>query len=163
MTVTGHTKSGKTVLVRKILPKEKTIWIDGGGIRQEDDFWNSIIDQLRLFQTVASTESLGKTAEFSTSAKAGADFLIAKGEAEIMGALGTERVKETSTTRTVSARTAALAGLSKTLHPMVIDDFHYISRDLQGDLVRSLKPLIFEGCPIVIIAIPHRRYHALKV
>ncbi|MDE2099771.1 MAG: hypothetical protein KGL39_21135 [Patescibacteria group bacterium] len=30
--VTGHTKSGKTVLVQKILPRKDAIWIDGGGV-----------------------------------------------------------------------------------------------------------------------------------
>ena len=29
--------------------------------------------------------------------------------------------------------------------------------------MRALKPLVFDGLPIVIIAIPHRRYDALKV
>jgi hypothetical protein len=34
---------------------------------------------------------------------------------------------------------------------------------MQGRIVRALKPLIFDGLPVVIIAIPHRRYDALKV
>jgi hypothetical protein len=29
VTVTGHTKSGKTVLVRKVLPKEGSLWKEG--------------------------------------------------------------------------------------------------------------------------------------
>ena len=47
--------------------------------------------------------------------------------------------------------------------PLVVDDFHYIPRDMQGGIVRALKPLIFDGLPVAIIAIPHRRYDALKV
>jgi len=50
-----------------------------------------------------------------------------------------------------------------TYNPLVVDDFHYIPRDMQGSIVRALKPLIFNGLPVVIIAIPHRRYNALKV
>jgi hypothetical protein len=34
---------------------------------------------------------------------------------------------------------------------------------MQGSIVRALKPLVFDGLPVVIIAIPHRRYDALKV
>ena len=30
VTVTGQTKSGKTVLARRIFPPEETVWIDGG-------------------------------------------------------------------------------------------------------------------------------------
>jgi hypothetical protein len=47
--------------------------------------------------------------------------------------------------------------------PLVVDDFHYIPRELQGSLVRALKSPIFDGLPVVLIAIPHRRYDALKV
>jgi hypothetical protein len=46
---------------------------------------------------------------------------------------------------------------------VVIDDFHYLSRDLQGSITRFLKPLVFDGVPVVYLAIPHRRYDAIKV
>ena len=36
-------------------------------------------------------------------------------------------------------------------------------KDLQGSIVRALKSLVFEGLPVAIIAIPHRRYDAMKV
>lgn len=38
VTVTGQTKSGKTVLARRILPPEDSVWIDGGTVSVEDDF-----------------------------------------------------------------------------------------------------------------------------
>lgn len=34
---------------------------------------------------------------------------------------------------------------------------------MQGNIIRALKPLIFDGLPVVIIAIPHRRYDAIQV
>ncbi len=46
---------------------------------------------------------------------------------------------------------------------MIIDDFHYIPRDLQAAITRVLKPLVFEGVPVLYLAIPHRRYDAVKV
>ena len=46
---------------------------------------------------------------------------------------------------------------------LVIDDFHYLPKELQGGVVRALKPLVFDGLPVVVIAIPHRRYDAIKV
>ncbi len=163
VTVTGHTKSGKTVLVRNVLPREDAIWIDGGGIGQEDDFWHTVIAQLDLFQTTETSESRESSAEFSAKGSMGANFLVAKGEAEVGGSLASTRGKGDSRSRTVSARVTALTGLRKARVPVVIDDFHYLPRDLQGGLVRALKPLIFDGHPVVIIAIPHRRYDAIKV
>lgn len=161
--VTGHTKSGKTVLVRSILPREEAVWVDGGGVSAEDDFWTTIINQLELFQTTAVAEERENAAELSTSGKTGANFLIAKGEAEVRGAYSTGRRFSTSKSRSISSRVTALSGLRSAHRALVVDDFHYLPRELQGDLIRALKPLIFDGLPVVIIAIPHRRYDAVKV
>lgn len=57
----------------------------------------------------------------------------------------------------------ALQGLKDRRIPLVIDDFHYLPIELQGNIVRALKQLIFDGLPVIIIAIPHRRYDAIKV
>jgi hypothetical protein len=40
-TVTGHTKSGKTVLVRGTFPPDNSIWVDGGTVGEEEDFWSN--------------------------------------------------------------------------------------------------------------------------
>lgn len=45
----------------------------------------------------------------------------------------------------------------------MIDDFHYLENSLQGSVVRALKGLIFEGQPCIILAIPHRRFDAMRV
>jgi hypothetical protein len=153
--VTGHTKSGKTVLVRSILPREDAIWVDGGGVGDEEDFWTTVIDQLDLFQTTEVAEEKEKSAELSASGTAGANFLVAKGEAEIGGTYSTARRTSATRSRSVSARVSALAGLRAAKRAIVIDDFHYLPRELQGELVRALKPLVFDGLPVVIIAIPH--------
>ena len=48
--ITGHTKTGKTVLARKIVPQDKAIWVDGGTASQEEEFWQIIVDGLGLAQ-----------------------------------------------------------------------------------------------------------------
>jgi hypothetical protein len=163
VTVTGQTKSGKTVLARKILPPEESIWIDGGVVSQEDDFWDVVIEQLQLFQSAEKENSEETTTKIGGKGTAEANFFVAKGSGEISTEL--EKMHGTTVTgsRTVSSRVVALKGLRASGIPLVVDDFHYIPRDMQGSIVRALKPLVFDGLPVVIIAIPHRRYDALKV
>lgn len=163
VTVTGHTKSGKTVLVRRVLPPEEAVWVDGGVVDDEDDFWSIVIDQLDLFQE--TTEAEGRTGTSAVHAKGsgGADFLVVKGKGEAGAAYKHARSSEEGRSRKVSSRVTALLGLRSLRVPLVIDDFHYLPKSLQGGIVRALKPLVFEGVPVVVIAIPHRRYDAIKV
>lgn len=163
VTVTGQTKSGKTVLARRIFPPEETVWIDGGTVSAEDDFWDQIIQQLELFQSVERESSNKFEGKVTGKASGQAGFLFAKGGIEVGGELGAGHESSRSNEQTLSSRVVALKGLRDSKTPLVIDDFHYLPRDLQGSIVRALKPLVFDGSPIVIIAIPHRRYDALKV
>lgn len=163
VTVTGQTKSGKTVLTRKILSPEESIWIDGGVVSQEDDFWDVIIEQLQLFQSAGAETREGTNSKIGGKGTAEANFFVAKGSGEISTELQKTRSTKLTGSRTLSSRVTALNGLRSSNVPLVVDDFHYIPRDMQGSIVRALKPLIFDGLPVVIIAIPHRRYDALKV
>jgi hypothetical protein len=46
VTVTGATKSGKTVLVNRIFPRHECIWIDGGTVEEEAELWQYILDEI---------------------------------------------------------------------------------------------------------------------
>jgi hypothetical protein len=163
VTVTGQTKSGKTVLARSVLPREECVWVDGGIVSAEDDFWQVVLEQLDLFQGTEEETGSATTGTIAGKGSAGANLLVAKGTAEV----GTELTKARSASRTrsrsVSPKVAALRGLKGLQVPVVIDDFHYLPKEAQGSVVRALKQPIFDGLPVVIIAIPHRRYDAVRV
>lgn len=159
ITVTGNTKSGKTVLVNKVYPRETNIWIDGGGVRTDDDLWTGILEALDGFSgsTVSRLEEHGSSIQGAL--QAGLPFVKADTGAEI-----NESKQEThQNSRTVTPLVAALSVLRKSRKALIIDDFHYLPREMQGGVVRALKPLIFEGVPVILIAIPHRRYDAIKI
>jgi hypothetical protein len=163
VTVTGQTKSGKTVLARRIFPPEEAVWVDGGTVSEEDDFWQVIVSQLGLFQATQDTTSYEASKGLEASIGGEASAIVAKGSAELSGQASIVRREAQSGSRSVSSHVAALDGLRRQGVPLIVDDFHYIPREVQGSIVRALKPLIFDGLPVVIIAIPHRRYDALKV
>lgn len=163
VTVTGQTKSGKTVLARKILPTHEAIWIDGGTVSQEDDFWHVVVQKLDLFQTQQEQSNNESGSSISAEGSAGANFIVAKGTGKLGGSVSKKEVFGTSSSQSLSSRVVALQGLRSSKLPLVVDDFHYLPRELQGSIIRALKPLIFDGLPVAIIAIPHRRYDVLKV
>lgn len=81
VTITGHTKSGKTVLTRKVLPPEESIWIDGGAVSQEEEFWQIIVEKLELFQGSEDDHSSESSNTLGAKGSAGANFLVARAKA----------------------------------------------------------------------------------
>lgn len=164
ITVTGMTKSGKTVLVNRIFPKAQCVWVDGGTVGSEDDFWGYILDKIRGYTETGSRH--GKESTYGVEAGIEADGSIpflAKMLGKIGSSYSRKKISSQSINLSIPPRTAAISQLRKCRKPLVIDDFHFIDRTFQGDIIRALKPLVFEGIPIVLIAIPHRRYDAVKV
>ena len=164
MVVTGLTKSGKTVMVNKLFPRHKTIWFDGGIFSNENDFWNYLLEQLKGFTQVEEhkKKSTQKGIKGILEGQIGIPFLV---NATSKGEVSATAVKEKTTVgkRSMSDKTAVLANLREKKIPVIIDDFHYIPRDEQAKIVRAFKSLVFDGVPIIFIAIPHRRYDAIKV
>lgn len=164
ITVTGSTKSGKTVLTRKVFPHSQAIWIDGGSIREEDDLWNCILDLVDAYSETSIEDSEAHSQ--TVGGEVGGQIklpLVGSGSTKFTGGLSSSKKTKTTRKRTSSPRAAAIRELQINNRPLVIDDFHYLGRDLQGLAIRALKSLIFDGLPVVFIAIPHRRYDAVKV
>lgn len=164
VTVTGTTKSGKTVLTNKVFPRSENIWLDGGTVGTEEDFWSYILDGLggytatNLDDTKEARYGVGSSLEGE-----GGVPLVAKGKGQVSGNYERGHSKSFGKNLSLSPRAAAIAQLRYAKVPLIIDDFHYLNRTFQGNIVRALKPLVFEGTPIILIAIPHRRYDAVKV
>ena len=164
ITLTGSTKSGKTVLVNKVYPRNgSNIWIDGGTVRTEDDFWQIVLERIQGFTTYEENVAEENKHEVSGDVSGGLKLPIINFGTKVGGKIGKNKSEAKTRGRQLSARTAAIAQLKKSKIPIIIDDFHYLERDIQANIIRALKPLIFEGQPVILIAIPHRRYDAVKV
>ena len=84
VTLTGMTKSGKTVLAGRIFPKETAVWVDGGTVSAEDDLWNSILVSLDGFTDVTKAQSKHTTSTFGGEFEGSAGLpLFAHAQAKI--------------------------------------------------------------------------------
>jgi hypothetical protein len=162
-TVTGATKSGKTVLVRKVLATAPRIWIDGGHINSISEFWDHIGDQLNVVEERQDGEVEENGSEIGGEFSAEANAIVVKGSGKVSGKVNSKSATHV-TRKKITYKPAQISRslLAKKL-PVVIDDFHYLNRTIQGEITRALKPLVFEGLPVIYLAIPHRRYDAVKV
>ena len=165
VTLTGQTKSGKTVITQKVFSEleDKNIWINGGSIEEENDVWSQVVEQLGGWTAEEASEHQSSTHKISGKGTAEASAIILKGRGEFGGELGGSKGAGQKFSRDISPKSAALKLIRESEACLIIDDFHYFNRDLQGSFVRAVKPLVFHGVPVILIAIPHRRFDAIKV
>jgi hypothetical protein len=161
--MTGSTKSGKTVLTNKIFPKSETVWFDGGSFSSEQDFWLEIVQQLDAYVDESISESNDKTTQGGVKAGAESQLVLFKIKGETSASHASKKGKGNTKSRKGNPKTIALQVLRESKKPLIVDDFHYLPRDQQANLVRAVKALIFDGLPVIFIAIPHRRLDAVKV
>lgn len=161
--VTGATKSGKTVLVDKVFPQNESIWIDGGAISDENSFWEMIVEKADLFPDKEYIEQDMETSTIEAEGSVEGNVLVVKGSTTIKGGVGVENVSGRNFRRVITSKVAAINKLQSEEIPLVVDDFHYIDKNIQKSIVRALKAPIMHGLPVIFIAIPNRKYDAVEV
>lgn len=163
VTVTGPTKSGKTVLAKKLYPDTDAVWLDGGSFNEEQQLWTEIASQLDGFTTREVSESTGSTAGVKGSVEGTLKIPFIQGKTSVTPSYSGSTGKTTTQGIDRPSKTAALSALRTSGRTLVLDDFHYLDREMQASIVRALKPLICAGQGVICLSIPHRRYDAVKV
>lgn len=157
LSLSGATKTGKTVLIRSVAPD--AITLSGGAISSADDMWNQIAEQLGLWNEQATIDTSSDSSDRSWEGGANVGFFGAKR----VGGSGTSSSHEESLSRSMTPSIAARRALAGSLHVLVIDDFHYVQRDAQLSIVRGLKDLVFDGLAVILASVPHRAFDAVRV
>jgi len=150
VSLAGPTKTGKTVLCKKVLAQREYIWTDGGQISSPEQFWNIVRSELSLPDTVATSESTELGGEF----RAGIPVITAGGS----------RLERSTLveTRNIESVTAAIAHLLERKILLVIDDFHYVDSETRTILLRNLKGAVFNGLKVILLSATHRAFDAIR-
>ncbi len=162
--VSGASKSGKTVLCHKVIPDEKFIDLSGNQISSKEDFWNHIAEQLSLSDIVTTTtgmqNSKARVVKGSANFNAG---IMGTGIGAGIGADTSENVVSTNQITASRARTETqiIRYIIDNDKVLVIDDFHYIPKEIQLYIARTLKTELFHGLKAVILSLPHRSDEAI--
>ncbi|MEV8520902.1 hypothetical protein ABZR86_13980 [Dyella marensis] len=162
VSLSGPSKSGKTVFVKTVLGADYVVAVTGAGIQTSDELWDRVFHVLGtpLPKSVSQADQSGSKA--GGQAKVGGDILVAKAEAS-----GTIERSTTSTeTYTADVATNRLAllitELAGTGITLFIDDFHYLGRALQDEVARQIKDAIASGVQIICASVPYRSEDVLR-
>lgn len=162
ITISGGSKTGKTVLYRKVVPEDQLIELSGAQINSEDDFWRQIAENLRIPDELSLEYSSQKNKN---------DKATAGGKTSLWGMLTATLSGESSrgasqggsvTQKIMRNNTLLLKALIAGDFVLVIDDFHYINRETQLYLSRILKAELFNGLKVILLTLPHRADDAIK-
>jgi hypothetical protein len=150
LTLSGPTKTGKTVLLRTVL--DEPIWLDGQGLSSPEELWRRVGDELGIFLEEEVSHDTAETGGVDGGVEVSATFIKAKlgGNASSTSSNGSKF----GATRGVSV--VARDALQSSGRALVIDDFHFVDRTIQKQIVRALKPLVLAGVPIIFVSISHR-------
>lgn len=164
VTITGPTKSGKSVLAKRVFPKTQSLWISGGTITSDMDFVDAIIHSYN--PGFIEKEEIKTETGYGIEGSAATGFsfpILPHYELSIKPKLERRTGKSKTTGYYNNKKMSAYNSIIEHKIPIIIDDFHYINRDIQGIILRFLKEPISSGVPVIILAIPHRKYDAIKV
>ena len=156
VSLSGPSKSGKTVLVEKVVGKDKLVPVVGAGIRQPDDVWTRVLDWIDAPADTTDAKSWQLQTGARVGAKAETDVIIASGEAS-------GDVSTTYARRNIGTERKARRGLEQVIEVLgstdivvLVDDFHYMPRDVRAEVAKQLKEAARREVKIVTAAVPHR-------
>lgn len=158
--VAGPTKSGKTVLVRKVIPPTESIWIEGAHITSIDDFWSAILAKLGVASPSSESRTKSQEEIFETEISSGFKPAGIGADAKSKDSNKSSNSQTLVAALQSSKSQSAITALLKAGKTIVIDDFHYVSSENQTALIRGLKQAVFDGLSVVLILIPHRMHQA---
>ena len=151
VSLAGPSKSGKTVLCRKVLSNDQYVWLEAGQIDNTKELWDRICYELNYPKTVtkSATDTKGGTL------KIGLKFLISAEGSRL-------RADKTDATYEINSMSSAIRHLQEEKISLVIDDFHYLDADTRKKFLRNIKGPVFNGLKLVLISVTHRGHDAVK-
>lgn len=154
LSVSGPTKSGKTVLVERLLSRDHAIWMEGPDLTSVDVFWDRVVDWLGLYDLVEITrqeaEGTGKQMGLTVGVPKVASLSASKND-DVSATRGVRKTRKQAIT------SVARDSLEAVSTPIVIDDFHYVADNAKQAMARAIKTVI-PFCKVVMIAVPHEAF-----
>ncbi len=146
VSLSGPTKTGKTVLCRRILGKRQFVWIDGRHkVKSGDDFWGRVSYELNLPDASESTTASETKAEVGGSVP----LVLTANGSQLFRSSTTEK-------REIESLASAITFLTQNKIMLVVDDFHYIGEEPRAELMRNVKGAVFNGLKVILLSVTHR-------
>jgi hypothetical protein len=153
VSLSGPSKSGKTVFIEKTLGRDQLIKVNGAGVKSAEALWLKVFAVIGTPIKVVATTEKNNTSAFGAKVE-GSVPLIAKGEASTMGTWGSKNTEASETA--VDYVALLVKDLGNTGYIVFIDDFHYINPEIQQEIAKQIKEGIEGKVQFVCASVPYR-------
>jgi hypothetical protein len=157
VSLAGPSKSGKTVLVEKVVGRDCLITIPGAGIKEPDDIWDRALDWMGAPDSEDRARSVSGALGVEAGASGGTSIpFVAK--AEVAGKMSVEIETGSERTRAFTRRglTQVVEEIANSAFVVLLDDFHYMPRSAQVEAAKAIKEAVRLGVKIATAAVSHR-------
>lgn len=157
ISVSGPSKSGKTVLVERVVGESNLIAITGAGLCSGQDLWRRFATWLGLPTASSSTEGTSHNGTLAVNAAGEAGVpLVTKGKVEVQGSLSSGRSKGSANSFEHYGLQQVVQEIANSSFVLLVDDFHYMPRASQAEVAKEIKEAARQGVKIVTASVPHR-------
>jgi hypothetical protein len=161
ISLSGPSKSGKTVFIEKTIGKDKLIQVTGAGITESSKLWDRVFDIVGTPLAKKSTASSGFEGTIGGKLGGEAGILVsATGEVSATGKWSKGTSEQTDVA--VDYLQLLIRELGGTGLVVFIDDFHYIPRPIQVEVSNQIKEAIRNGVIFVVASVPYHSDDAIR-
>jgi hypothetical protein len=157
VSLSGPSKSGKTVLVNKVIESDNLIPVSGASIRAPDALWSKVLGWMDV--PTERVETSGTKSNLEVGGKAGGELgipFVAQGKAQAEAKVGGETSRETRETFDTDGLRQVIKEIGGSGFAVFVDDFHYIPKDVQKEIGKQIKEAAENGVRILTASVPHR-------
>ena len=161
--ISGPSKSGKTVTLNKVIDSNYVITLSGSNIKSITDLWKQIFAWIG--EPIKITKTSETSFDISIMARAGIDGgipLFAKAKAEGEAGAGLTHGRGESKAIVIDPYEVIASEIGESDFLIFIDDFHYIDRETQKDIAQCIKTLSERGVNFCLASVPHRSDDAVR-
>ncbi len=159
ITISGPTKSGKTVFSKQMLANTCQVRIPGGSVTTAEDVWTAVVHRLDGATMRQTDAILSEEDRKETGGDIGVNAFGLTARGERRSGRTTARASAKSKIKVSSLVHEATDLLLNHGATLVIDDFHYLDEDQRVRVVRALKGPLEDGLRVVFLCVPH---HAIE-
>jgi hypothetical protein len=154
VTLSGPSKSGKTVFVETVVGKDNLIQVTGASVTSADMLWKRVFDKVGTPIPATQTSTQSKEMSVAGGVEVGVAGVV-KGSSNV----GSRSNAGATVTSSLSPDYLNLVvrEFANTGFIIFIDDFHYIPRDIQNEIAGLIKEAVRQGVLFVCASVP---YHA---